>query len=252
MNKNSLIIGRAIFTLFIIIAFGLIIVNEKGGKIFLPKATNKIKTYIDENYNQIKEEIAIENIDYKNRTFTAKIISKQNKNLFFYITYKNKKIQDTYQKDYIEGKSILTYLNKKIEKEINDKTNIEYKVHEISTLDKYTDNVKEQIIKEENLLSLRYYYLEKEITTELSSKNIIDEITKNININTEKNITPKYYKFIIINKDDTTNVIEISNITENFLTNNNKEQIITDIINKNNSQLIKDSKIKYKYLNEEE
>lgn len=161
MNKNSLIIGRAIFTLFIIIAFGLIIVNEKGGKIFLPKATNKINTYIDENYNQIKEEIAIENIDYKNRTFTAKIISKQNKNLFFYITYKNKKIQDTYQKDYIEGKSILTYLNKKIEKEINDKTNIEYKVHEISTLDKYTDNVKEQIIKEENLLSLRYYYLEK-------------------------------------------------------------------------------------------
>ena len=92
MNKNSLIFGRAIFTLFIIIAFGLIIVNEKGGKIFLPKATNKINTYIDENYNQIKEEIAIENIDYKNRTFTAKIISKQNKNLFFYITYKNKKI----------------------------------------------------------------------------------------------------------------------------------------------------------------
>ena len=86
----------------------------------------------------------------------------------------------------------------------------------------------------------------------MSSKNIIDEITKNININTEKNITPKYYKIIIINKDDTTNVIEISNITENFLTNNNKEQIITDIINKNNSQLIKDSKIKYKYLNEEE
>ena len=252
MNKNSLIIGRAIFTLFIVIAFGLIIVNEKGGKIFLPKITNKINAYIDEKYHQIKEETSIEKIDYKNQTFKAKITSKQNKNLFFYIIYKNKKIKDTYKNDYVEGNSLLTYLNKKIEKDIYDKTSIKYKAHEISTLDSYTDNVKERIIKEENILSLKYYYLEKEITTELSSKIIIEEISKCIKINTEKNITPKYYKFVIINKNDSTNVIEISNITEDFVNNNNNEQIITDIINKNKSQMINDSKIKYKYLNEEE
>lgn len=67
MSKNSLIYGRAIFTLIVIVAFGLIIVNEKGGKIFLPKATNKINNYINEKYSQIKEDISIEKIDYKNR-----------------------------------------------------------------------------------------------------------------------------------------------------------------------------------------
>ena len=88
MSKNSLIYGRAIFTLIVIVAFGLIIVNEKGGKIFLPKATNKINNYINEKYSQIKEDISIEKIDYKNRIFTAKVTSKKNKHLSFNITYK--------------------------------------------------------------------------------------------------------------------------------------------------------------------
>ena len=59
-------------------------------------------------------------------------------------------------------------------------------------------------------------------------------------------------KFVLINKTDTTNVIEITNITEEFINNNNKEQIIKDVISKNDSQILKDNKIKYKYLNEEE
>ena len=233
MSKNSLIYGRAIFTLIVIVAFGLIIVNEKGGNIFLPKATNKINNYINEKYSQIKEDISIEKIDYKNRIFTAKVTSKKNKHLSFNITYKNKSIKDTYKKDYIEGNSLLTYLNKKNEEEILKKTNTNYKSHK-------------------NLLSLKYYYLEKEITTDFKVENIINEISKNIELNTKNNITPKYYKFVLINKTDTTNVIEITNITEEFINNNNKEQIIKDVISKNDSQILKDNKIKYKYLNEEE
>ena len=252
MNKNSLIYGRAIFTLIIIIAFGLIIINEKGGKIFLPKVTNKINDYINDNFTQIKEEIKIDKIDYKNKIFTAKIVSKNNKNLYFYIIYKDKKLNDTYKKDYTEGNSILKYLSNKIEEEIYEKTNIKYKVYPIATLDKYTDNVKNQIIKEKELLSLKYYYLEKEITIDLTNENIVNEITKYIKSNEENNIKPKYYKFIIIDKNDSTNVIQISNITEEFINNNNKEQLINEILNKNNSDLLKNSKIKYKYLNEEE
>ena len=132
------------------------------------------------------------------------------------------------------------------------KTNTNYKSHAITTLDKYTNNVKDEIINEKNLLSLKYYYLEKEITTDFKVENIINEISKNIELNTKNNITPKYYKFVLINKTDTTNVIEITNITEEFINNNNKEQIIKDVISKNDSQILKDNKIKYKYLNEEE
>lgn len=252
MSKNSLIFGRALFTLVIIIIFGLIIINEKGGKIFLPKVTNKINDYINEKYNQIEKDIIIEKIDYNNKVFKAKIVSKHNNNLYFYIIYKNKKIYDTYKKDYIEGNSILNYLNKKIEKEINEKTNTKYKVYPIATLDKYTNNVKDNIIKEQELLSLKYYYLEKEITTDITSEKITNIITKYIKSNEENSIKPKYYKFIIINKNDSTNVIQISNITEEFVYIPNNEQIIKDILNKNNSILLEESKIKYKYLNEEE
>ena len=98
------------------------------------------------------------------------------------------------------------------EEEILKKTNTNYKSHAITTLDKYTNNVKDEIINEKNLLSLKYYYLEKEITTDFKVENIINEISKNIELNTKNNITPKYYKFVLINKTDTTNVIEITNI----------------------------------------
>ena len=233
LNKNQLIYGRAIFILIITVLFGLIIINEKGDKIFLPKATNNIKNYISENYTEIKDTIEIKNIKYKNMTFTAKIVSKENKNLYFYITYKKRKIKDTYKKDFLEGNSLLNYLNNKIENEIYKKTNIKYnKVNAISTLDKYTNNVQKEIIIDN---------WEKE--------SITNEIIKYIKINEENQINPKYYIFTIIDKKDKTKVLEISNINNTFITNNNKKQIIEDILNDNNSNLINDNNIKYEYLN---
>ncbi len=251
LNKNQLIYGRAIFILIITVLFGLIIINEKGDKIFLPKATNNIKNYISENYTEIKDTIEIKNIKYKNMTFTAKIVSKENKNLYFYITYKKRQIKDTYKKDFLEGNSLLNYLNNKIENEIYKKTNIKYnKVNAISTLDKYTNNVQKEIINENNLLTLKYYYLEKEIIIDNWEKETItNEIIKYIKINEENQINPKYYIFTIIDKNDKTKVLEISNINNTFITNNNKKQIIEDILNDNNSNLINDNNIKYEYLN---
>ena len=184
-------------------------------------------------------------------TFTAKIVSKENKNLYFYITYKKRQIKDTYKKDFLEGNSLLNYLNNKIENEIYKKTNIKYnKVNAISTLDKYTNNVQKEIINENNLLTLKYYYLEKEIIIDNWEKeSITNEIIKYIKINEENQINPKYYIFTIIDKKDKTKVLEISNINNTFITNNNKKQIIEDILNDNNSNLINDNNIKYEYLN---
>ena len=250
MSKNGLILGRALFTLIVIVSFGIIILNEKGGSIFISKAKKNINAYIDENYNQIKDSISIESVKYKNRTFTTKIVSKDNKNLYFYIIYKNKKITDTYKKDYLEGKSYLTYIDNKLEDDIYNKTKQKCKVNAISTLDKYTEKVRENLMKENNLLSLKYYYIEKEIQiNNWNAKNISDDITKFIYINLENNITPKYYKIIITDNKDVTKSIELSNITEDFI-NNNNEKLINDIITKNNSIELRNSKITYKYLNE--
>lgn len=251
MSKNGLIFGRAIFVLIIIVAFGVIIINEKGGTLFLNKAKNNINEYIDENYSQIKKDIKIEPIKYNNRAFTTKVVSKDNKNLFFYITYKDKKITDTYKQDYLEGKTFFTYLNKKLEDEISSKTKEKCKVKEISTLDKYTDNVKEKLLKEDNVINIKYYYIEKEIQiNNWDKKTITDEIIYFIDKNTNNNINPKYYNIIITDSKDITKSIEISNITDNFINNDNKESIINDILNKNNSIELENSNIKYKYLNE--
>ena len=99
-SKNSLILGRGIFLILIIVVFGLIIVNEKKEDILKGRAEEKINDHLKENYSTLSANIG--KISYQNNTFTKKISSPKNKNLYFYISYKDKKVTDTYQKDYIE------------------------------------------------------------------------------------------------------------------------------------------------------
>ena len=253
MSKNSLIFGRAFFFLIVFVIFGVIIVNEKGKELFLPKATNKINDYFDEKYSNIKEETKTSKVKYDINGFKMKVTSKNNNNLFFYIIYSNKKIKDTYKKDYYEGASLFKHINNKLEKEINKLTDNKCKVKNISSLDNYTEQVKERIINEENLLSLKYYYIEQEVTVNnMNSDTIYKEIESIINKNTKNKINPKYYNIIITDKNDITNSIKIMNITDSFINNADKMSIINDILNKNNSKLLENNHIKYKYLNEEE
>ena len=244
-SKNSLLIGRGIFTIILIVAFGLVIMNEKKGDLLKTKVSSKLNSYIETNYNDFNSFVKKE-ITYQNDIFTQKITSKKNKKLYFLIKYKNKEITDTYKKDYEEGNTLLTTLNNELSKEVQKQTKEECQVKNITTLDKYSEKIQERIIKEEELLSLKYYYISKEL--EISNWNA-QEITKQIenfmNNIKEKEITPKYYEITITNKEDITTSIVISNITEEFLTNNNKEQIIKDILDNKNTNLVKESKITF-------
>ena len=111
-SKNRLLIGQGILTIFIIVAFGVIVINEKGGELFKDKVEEKINTYLESNYQDIINKVDKEDIKYEGTTFTKKITSKTNKNLFFYVKYSDKKITDTYKQDYIEGKSLNKRKNK--------------------------------------------------------------------------------------------------------------------------------------------
>ena len=62
----------------------------------------------------------------------------------------------------------------------------------------------------------------------------------------EKNITPKNFQIRITNKEDITESITIKNIKNNFVLIQNNEQIIKDILNNNNSNLLKQYEITYK------
>jgi len=253
MNKEQkkLKLQMFIFTIFIFVAFSLIIINEKSASILIPKVEDKLNNYIETNYKDIKNDINISKVTYKTPKYIMKISNKKNKNHYFYIYYQNKKITDTYKKDYKEGKQLINHCNNIIQKDINKITNTnKYKTSINIKLNKLTTGVQERIINEEDLLNLRIYNIEKEfkvdqINKETISKLIKDEITYIEN----NNINPGTYKFIFTEKDDITNSLEISNITYKFINNNSYNEIINDIINDNNSKLVKNADIEYKYLN---
>lgn len=250
-QKNNLLLGRAIFTLFIILSLGLIVMNEKGKELFLPKIESKINDYITNNYESIQSSIINHKITYSNDNhFKMKISSKNNKQHFFYIKYYRGNITDTYQKDYLEGYNILKHIEKSLEKEIKETTNVECEIHALNKLNDYSKKVQEQLIEEKNLKSLKFYSLEKEIIIDsFNQKEITNQIILMINKMEENTITPKYYTFIITDKNDITNSIEITHLTNSFITNNQNEEIIHDIIENNNSELLQKNKITYKYLN---
>ncbi len=244
MNKQKkLIIGRGIFVFIVFVALGIIVCTEKFGNILTPKITKKINTYIEEKYKDL--DLKTNKVKFKNTTYTMKVESKENKNHYFYIKYFNKKITDTYKKDYLEGNRLLTHIKNKLNKEINNKTNTSCDIEITSTLNKYTDIVQERIIKEDNLLELKFFIVKKEIIIDnWDEETITNKINNFINKFETNNITPKSYTITITNKEDITESIKIKNIT-----NKVDKDIIHDIIKDKKSDLLKENKITYKYLN---
>jgi len=242
MNKQKkLLLERGIFVFIVFVLLGVIVVTEKFGSIMIPKVTKKMDNYIEDKYKNLN--LKTNKVTFKNTTYTMKVESKENSHHYFYIKYYNRKITDTYKKDYIEGKNLLNYIKNKLEKEINTKTNTNCDIEITSTLDKYTDIVKNKIIKEDNLLELKFYIVKKEL---IIDKWDDETITNKINsfINKFENITPKSYTITITNKEDITESIEIKNITKEL-----SKEIINDIINDKKSDLLEENKITYKYLN---
>jgi len=247
-KEKKLLLARNIFTFIIVIIFTIIIVREKKEILFLPKIENKINSYIEENYQ--KEDLELGKITYKNNKYCMKISSTKNKNRYFYIYYSNKKITDTYQEDYIKGKTLLTNIEKGLQKRIKNKTNKEPVITISATLDQFTNSIRDRILKEDNLLELKIYTIIDElIITNWNQQEILKEIENYISLYSKEKITPKNYTLTITNEKELTNSIEISNITTEFINNPHKEEIIHDIIIDKKSILLEESKITYKYKN---
>ena len=244
MNKQKkLVLGRGIFVFIVFVALGVIVCTEKFGSILTPKITKKINNYIEEKYKDL--DLKANKVTFKNTTYTMKVESKENKNHYFYINYYNKKITDTYKKDYIQGNNLLTHIQKKIKKEVNKKINTNCEIEITSTLNKYTKLVQERIIKEDNLLELKFFIVKKELVIDdWNEETITNKINNFIDKFNKNNITPKSYTITITNKEDLTESIEIKNITKEV-----SKDIIHDIIKDNKSDLLKENKITYKYLN---
>lgn len=249
-KQRKLLFARNVFLFIIFVCFGVIIVTEKSAGLLIPKVEKKMQDYLQTNYAELQNKIKMSDVSYDKTIYKMKVTSSKNKNHFFYIYYSGRKISDTYKEDYIKGNQLLTSIKKDLENDIRKKINSSVKISIISSLDKYTSMVQDRIIKEDNLLELRFYIIEKELTIDnWNSKEITTSINEFIKKCEDQNITPKSYKFIVSNSKDITESIEISNVTKDFIDNSDNEKIISNILEDNNSKLVKENKIKYKYLN---
>lgn len=244
MNEaKKLTLQMSIFFMIIFVVLSTIIIKEKSNIIFLPKIENSLNNYIEKNYKDL--ELDKSKIIYKNNQYKIKLMNKNNNNLYFYIKYSNKKITDTYQKDYVEGQSLINHLNKKIEKTILEKTNNKYKVIINNTYNNFSSQVKEKLLNEENIESLKIYTLEIEVSTVWDTTSILNKITNIINELENNSIIPKNYTIIINDIKDITKSVKINNLTKN----NDLNLIINDIINNKETSILSENKITYEYLN---
>lgn len=244
-QDKKLILGMALLFLITFVSFGTIVVTEKLAPFFTDKIKIKFETYIEKNYKDDKNNLTIGKITYKNQQYKAKISNKKNKNWYFYITYQNKKIKDTYKEDYLEGKTLLTSIERKIEKKVKDELNQKVTITFPLTLNKYTNQIKENLISN-NLKEIKTYDITLTITTlALTTENINKELEKRIQELYQIDIYPNHYTIKINSKDEK---LTITNLTEKTMKKEYRTQIINDIINNTNSNIIKENDITYNYI----
>lgn len=249
-QDKKLTLGMFLLFIIIFITFGTIVLTEKLAPYNIPKVDKKLNNYLKENYSEILDEVKINDTIYKNTVYKLKVTHKGNKNLYFYINYENKKISNTYKTDYLKGKTLLTKLSKDIEKEIKSKTKKDVTVTITKNLNDFSNQVKSRLLEEKDLLSLKIYTLnlENEIN-EFNTENIINMIKNTISSFEKQNITPKNFNITITDKNNITKSVKINNITTELVNSTSFNQIISDIINKEKSNILKENNITYQYLN---
>ncbi len=248
-NKEKRLFTEMIIFLFIIIlCFGLIIINYKSDEIKLKKVEEKIDEYIKDNYSDIDKDVKKEKLKQKNNSYSIKIYNKNNKNLFFYITYKDKKITSTYPKDYLEGNSLTSYYNKKINKDLKAKNkNSNFSNLTISydvKLNDCTDLIYKRLIN--NKYNLPIYTINDEETIPFDAISINKRIQLTSKYVNSIGFTPKYYS---LTYTDSNNLVNSMNIKfKSDILNISTLDIGSAIVNNNKSILEKYS-IEIKYLN---
>ena len=247
MKKQlKLTLSMALLFLVTFVSFGTIIINEKKEDLFMPHIKNKLEDYLKENY---KEQSNLKtNISYKEDKFILKVISEENKNYYFNIYYKDKKITDSYQEDYIEGNTYFKYLEKKLEKDIKKNLDIKTKIDIATTLNSMTSKTKKKVLIDEDIKQLKIYTLSSELIIEQwNTQSITNDITTFVSKLEKEDIKPNSYNLTITNSNNLNQSVEITNITTDLIENNKLILVIDDIINNINSKLLQQEKITYKY-----
>ena len=246
-TEKKLFFEMGIFFFFIILCFGLIIIKDKSVSFKKNNINKKINEYIDINYKEIKDELKINKLKSSKDSYSKRISNKKNKDLYFIINYKNKEISSTYEKDYLEGNTLFTVLEKRMSEKLDKiNKNNNYKSLKISynlKLNNCTDNIKNKLINGNYDLPL--YTISDTKMINLDENSIQTEIQNLHNYITSLKLNPKNYKLTYTDLKNETNSITIEFNEEILLKGVNIGKLI---IENNESELNKYS-IKVNHLN---
>lgn len=248
-QDKKLILGMSLLFLITFVFFGTLIVTEKLAPLYTNKVKEKFIAYLTKNYKN-NSEFTLKNVTYTPQKYEAKVTNKKNKDLYFTITYKNKKITDTYKKDYLEGKTLLNKLEKALEKDIKDHLNQEVKVTFPLTLNKYTKIVQEDLLNN-NSKKTNMYDISLTITSIINQTEITNKITTLNNELKSLNIIPNHYTITIKSKNNN-DKLTIKNLTQKTIEKNILFQITSDIITNKESNLLKNNNVTFEYINKGE
>ena len=245
-QDKKLMLGMTILFLITFIIFGTIVTTEKLAPFFTDRIKTKFETYLKENYKQENKNLKIGKITYKNQVYEAKVTNKENEKLYFSIYYQNKKITDSFAKDYTKGKTLLNHLEKDLENEIKKQINKTVTITFPLTLNKYSSIIKQNLINEEDITSSKLYNISLGITSSIDPTEITNKILEITLKLQEQNIIPNEYSITINNKKENTK-LKVNHLTQTTLEFNSLHQIINDIINNNESDIITANNITYQY-----
>ena len=246
-TENKLFFEMAIFFFIVILCFGLIIIKDKSESFKKNNISKEIDEYISINYKDIKTEFKVNKLVFKNNIYSKKITNNNNKDLYFIINYKNKKISSTYKKDYLEGKTLLNTLEKKINEKLNkinqDNNYRSLKITYNIKLNNCTDNIKNRLINGNYDLPL--YTINDSKKINLDDNSIQEEIQKLHNYILSLKLSPKNYKITYTDLKNETKSISIE-FNEELLINNIN---IGKLIMENNEQELNKYNVKVNRLN---
>ena len=246
-TESRLFSQMIIFFFIVILCFGLLIIKEKSSEIKIKRINKKIDEYVDINYKDLKNEFKISKLNYDNNIYYKKISNNKNKDLNFIITYKNNSITSNYKTDYLEGKSLFTTLEIRMQKKLADLSkNNNYKnmniIYHIK-LNNCTENIKNKLLNNDYDLPL-YTITDKKVIN-LDETTIQKEIENLHNYVKSLKLNPKDYKLTYTDQKNETKSISIE-FNEELLINNIN---IGKLIMENNEQELNKYNVKVNRLN---
>lgn len=202
IQKKQLILAQGLLLLFIFLSFYTIVFIKQGNPFLAQKAKQKIQAYYQEKFEKDNTLIAQElTYDHRHKTYQIAYYDPTYTDRSFTISYRQQKISDTYQQDYVEGKKLLQKRSLTIQKKWQH-TLLESNYQNIhitfAKLNEYSLKQQQQLLKNQQLEKSGLYQVSLTLPTKEVNEVIAKERLTDLDVLAHANhlIANKYTLFL--------------------------------------------------------